>query len=154
MFRMPLFVLLLALSPPLWAGSPHVYEKTVSAPMDSVYPALHEALEERRFWVIFEPDIGRNIAGMAERWGDDYNRRELSGIRAMAVCNPWYTNQIANLDPAMLALCPLHISLVEKDGKTTILLLLPASVAGDSPATTVLKDVEKALVEAIEAVAN
>ncbi|MCB1876895.1 MAG: DUF302 domain-containing protein [Chromatiales bacterium] len=154
MLRIILFTLSLAFACLVWAGSPHVYEKTVSAPLEAVYPKLHDALEARKFWVIFEPNIGRNIAGMAERWGEDYNRQNLTGIRAMAVCNPWYTNQIANKDPSMLALCPLHVSLYEKDGKTTLLLLLPAAIAGDSPAAAVLEEVQQILVEAIDAAAQ
>ena len=32
------------------------------------------------------------------------------------------TNRIANADPDLLALCPLHLSLYEKDGKTVVIM--------------------------------
>ncbi|MFN2330189.1 MAG: hypothetical protein ABR612_14875 [Chromatocurvus sp.] len=31
-------------------------------------------LEEAKFFVVFEPDIGENLSRFAERWGEDHNR--------------------------------------------------------------------------------
>ncbi len=44
-----------------------------------------------------------------------YNRSKLSAIRSMVFCNGWYANQVSNKDPHMLALCPLHMTLIEKE---------------------------------------
>ena len=109
------------------------------------------ALEEARFWVVFEVDLGGNLASFAERWGEDYNRNALSGIRSVVVCNGWYANQVGNADPDLLALCPLRVNLVEKDGVTRILFARPTVIAQGSPAIGVVKEIEDAIKAALEA---
>ena len=42
----------------------------------------------------------------------------LSSVRSMVFRHIWWTNRIANADPDLLALCPLHLSIYGKDGKT------------------------------------
>ena len=93
--------------------------------------------------------MGHNMARFAERWGEDYNRSRLDQIKAMVVCNVWYTNQVSNLDPDMLSLCPLSVALTEKDGVSTVMFARPTAVAGDSPALPVLKEVEDEIIKAI-----
>lgn len=139
---------LLLLTTAVRAAEP-VYEASAAMAMDSAYPAVREALEERRFFVVFEANMGDTLARFAERWGEDYNRNALDGIRSMVVCNAWYTNQVSNLDPRMLALCPLRVVLVSKEGTTRALFARPTAVAGDSPAARVLKEAEETIIEAI-----
>jgi len=102
-------------------GPDGVYLAQVDQPLAVVYDRVYKSLEDARFYVVFEPNIGANLAGFAEKWGDDYNRNKLSAIRSMVFCNGWYANKVSNLDPNMLGFCPLHITLIERDGKTTVL---------------------------------
>lgn len=127
-----------------------VYQQSVDKPVDEVYSAVYSALEEARFFVVFEADIGGNLAGFAERWGDDFNRSELSAIRSIVFCNGWYANQVSNLDPAMLGFCPLHVTLIEKNTSTTVLFNRPSVAAGDSPAQPALREVEDGVIAAIK----
>ena len=127
-----------------------VYQQRVEKPVDDVYAAVYSALEDARFFVVFEANIGKNLAGFAERWGDDYNRSKLSAIRSMVFCNGWYANQVSNLDPVMLGFCPLHITIIENSGVTTVLFNRPSVMAGDSPALPVLREVENGVIAAIE----
>jgi len=127
-----------------------VYQQRVEKPVDDVYAAVYSALEDARFFVVFEANIGKNLAGFAERWGDDYNRSKLSAIRSMVFCNGWYANQVSNLDPVMLGFCPLHITIIENNGVTTVLFNRPSVMAGDSPALPVLREVENGVIAAIE----
>jgi hypothetical protein len=110
-----------------------------------------------RFFVVFEPDIGRNLAGFAERWGEDYNRNGLQGIRAMVFCNGWYANQVSNLEPRMLALCPLHLSVYRQGELTHVVFVRPAVVGKDSKAAALLQelesDVSKAIAQGVSAAA-
>lgn len=124
---------------------------SVQSSLDEVYPVLYQALEEHRFFVIFEPNIGANLANFAERWGDDYNRNRLGGIRSMVFCNPWYANQVSNLDPDMLALCPLSLTLIEQQGETRILFVRPAYIAAGSKAEPLLQELEYDLNKAVNA---
>ncbi len=96
--RLLTVVILLLVVGPLLAAESTVFELVVDKPIAEVYPAVYKSLEQARFFVVFEPDIGANLSGFAKRWGDDYNRNGLSAIRSMVFCNGWYTNQVSNKD--------------------------------------------------------
>ncbi len=146
-----LFALLLAAATWVQAEVPGVRSWTVDRPLADVYPAVYGALEAHHFFVVFEPDIGANLAHFAERWGEDYNRNRLDGIRAMVFCNAWYANQVGNADPALLALCPLHLTLVGRDGRTGIHFTRPTRVAAGSRGEAIAAELEAAVAEAVEA---
>ena len=128
-----------------------MYKQVVNQPMSKVYPAVHKALEDARFFVVFEPNIGKNLKRYTKKWGDDYNQNKLAHIRSMVFCNVWYANAVSNADPDMLGLCPLRISLYEKQGKTVVLFARPTVIAAQSKARVVLQSVEDEVVAAIQA---
>ena len=132
------------------AAPPAVYIKTVDMPLDLAYTRVHAALEDNRFWVVFEADMGARMARFKERWGEDYNRSKLDAVKSVVFCHIWWTNQIANADPDMLAMCPLHLSLYEREGKTSVLMLRPSVLARGSNAETTAADLEVELVKLIE----
>ena len=124
------------------AELPGVLHWEVEQDLDPVYKKVYNSLEENRFFVVFEPNIGNNLADFSERWGDDYNRNQLLGIRSMVFCNGWYANQVSNLEPELLALCPLHVSLYQKDTLTHIVFTRPTYVGAGSKAQDLLKELE------------
>ncbi len=126
-----------------------VYIQQVDKPVSAVYDALYKSLEDAHFYVVFEPDIGKNLARFSEKWGDDYNQNKLSEIRSMVFCNGWYANKVSNLDPNMLGFCPLHLTLTEHDGKTTVLFNRPAVMAQNSPAKELFEQIESEVIAAI-----
>jgi hypothetical protein len=132
------------------AQSGTVFKMTVDKPMNDVYDNVYTSLEEARFFVVFEPNIGKNIAGFAERWGDEYNQNALAELSSMVFCNAWYANQVSNKEPDMLGLCPLHISLFERDGNTTVLFNRPTIFAADSQAHTIIQEIESKVIAAIK----
>jgi len=115
-----------------------------------VYSKLYQSLEAARFFVVFEPNIGANLSRFSEKWGDDYNKNNLTEIRSMVFCNGWYANKVSNLDPDMLGFCPLHLTLIEREGKTTVLFNRPSAIAGNSPASELLAKIEAEVIEAIQ----
>jgi hypothetical protein len=127
-----------------------VWVHRVDKPVDAIHGAIYKGLEDANFYVVFEPNIGKSISGFKERWGSDYNRNELTQIRSMVFCNGWYANQVGNADPEMLALCPLHITLTEKEGRSTILFVRPSAVAKGSKAETIAIEIENKVIEAIK----
>lgn len=127
-----------------------VYRQSVQRPAAQVYDKLYKSLEEAHFYVVFEPDIGANLARFSEKWGDDYNRNRLSVIRSMVFCNGWYANRVSNLDINMLGLCPLHLTLIEQDGKTTVLFNRPGVIAASSPARELIGQIESEVIAAIK----
>lgn len=132
------------------AESPMVYEKRVKGELEKTYKSIFTALENNGFYVVFEPNIGKNLAYFKNRWGKDYNTNNLESIRSMVFCNAWYANLVSNADPQMLALCPLHITLVHKDGVTRILFIRPSLVATGSGAEKVALELEQEVIRTIE----
>ncbi len=150
MKRLTLLLCLLLASTGVFAA-PTIFKATRNQPVDKIYDGLKSALEEQRLFVVFEANIGRNLANFKDNWGDNYNRNHLDEIRSLVFCNGWYANEVSNRDPDMLALCPLKITLTEKQGKTTALFVLPSSVAGQSPAAPTLREVEDKVKAALKA---
>ena len=130
--------------------NPLIYDRTVQGGMDEVYKKVFTALENNSYYVLFEPNIGKNLSHFAKRWGEDYNQNKLTSIRSMVFCSGWYANKVSNLDPGMLALCPLHITLYSKNKETHILFVRPGKVAGPSKAQKVAKELEDDVIRTIE----
>lgn len=132
------------------AANTTVFELTVAKPMTEVYPSVSRSFEDSRFFVVEEINIGKSLSGFAEKWGSEYNHNGLSEIRSMVFCNGWYANQVSNLDPAMLGLCPLHLTLYEKDGHSTVLFNRPTVISVGSPANALLLEIEQEVIEIIK----
>ena len=148
---MAVFLLALVSMAQVQADTSNVRVWNIDKDLETSYKIVYKNLEDNRFFVVFEPDIQGNISGFAERWGEDYNRNKLEGIRAMVFCNGWYANAVSNADPDMLALCPLHITLIQKDGATRVLFVRPTAVAKGSKAMSVAKEIEQDVAKAIDA---
>jgi hypothetical protein len=132
------------------AELPGVRHWVLQQDLETAYESIHKSLEENNFFVVFEPNIGNNLAGFAERWGKDYNRNNLEGIRSMVFCNGWYANQISNVDPQLLALCPLHITLYRQSDMTHVVFVSPTHVGKGSDVTVLLQELEARVSAAIE----
>ncbi len=126
-----------------------VFIQQTDKSVSQVYDKLYKSLEDARFYVVFEPNIGANLARLSEKWGDDYNRNNISEIRSMVFCNAWYANQVSNLDPNMLGFCPLHITLLESEGRATVLFNRPGVMTRNSPAADLLLKIESEVITAI-----
>ena len=136
------------------AANPAVYEKSAKLPLAQAVKLVSQKLDAAGYAVVDELPISENLKRMAKKWGEDYNRNKLEGITSLVFCNGWYVNQVSNLDPALLGLCPLHITLTHKAGITTVLFNRPTAIAAGSPAEKVLRDVEGEVTQAIEAALN
>jgi len=135
-------------------AAPGVYQKSVQQPLDKAYANVYKSLEEAGFYVVFEPDIGSNLAKMADKWGKDYNQNKIESIKSMVFCSGWHANAVSNADPALLALCPLHVTLTHKAGATTVLFVRPGQVAKGSKAAKAAGVLEREVIKAIEAGLN
>lgn len=149
-----LLILTLIAASPAYAGSPAVYEKSVKQALDVTYKKVSKGLDDNGFYIVFEVDIGENLAKNSAKFGANYNKNQLEGIKSLVFCNGKFANQVGNADPAMLALCPLHATLTHKAGVTTILFVRPSAVAQGSPAAKVALELETATIQAIEAGLN
>jgi uncharacterized protein (DUF302 family) len=154
MYRKLLVLFFLLSSGYTWADLPGVQRWDVQQDFNRTYREVYRALEDNKFFIIFEANIGRNLRGYAVRWGEDYNRSGLDDIRAMVFCNIWFTNQVSNQDPGILSLCPLHITMYQKGPTTTILFTRPTYIGQGSPAMPLLKQIETEVSKAVESGIN
>lgn len=132
------------------AELPGVRHWSLEQDMEITYRNIYKSLERNDMFVIFEPNIGRNLTGFASRWGDNYNRNRLQDIRAMVFCSAWYVNEVSNVDPEMLALCPMHITLYRQDNITHIVYTRPTHVGRGSAAAGLLEGLEDKVSAAVE----
>lgn len=132
------------------ATEPRVYKKTIKGDFTATYQKVFTSLENNGYFVLIEPNIGKNLSNYEQRWGNNYNKNQLEAIRSLVFCNGWYANEMSNLDPDMLALCPLHITLTHKQGVTAILFVRPSQVAAHSPAKNIAEELEQDVIRAIE----
>jgi len=145
-----LLIFLMLVSSISHAGDDTVFRHSINKPVNEVYDRVYKELEQQGFYVVFEANIGKNLSNFAGKWGEDYNRSKLDSIRSMVFCNGWYANLVSNADPNMLAICPLHITLIEKSGVTTALFVRPSVIAAGSPAREVLLQVEEKIINVIK----
>jgi len=128
------FVLLVVLWPGSVGAAPAgVLRLQTQLQADAVYDRIYKALEAARFWVVHEANLGERMADNADQWGADYNRNRLGTVRALAFGNLEWTNAIANADPDLLALYPLHLTVFERDGTSYIVLPRLSVMAKGSP---------------------
>lgn len=130
--------------------NPLIYDRTVTAEMDVVYKSVFTSLENNGYYVLLESNIGKNLSHFAKRWGKEYNKNKLSSIRSMMFCNGSYANRLSNIDPSMLAICPLRVTLYSKENKTHILFVRPGKVAAVSKAHKLAKELEDDVIRTIE----
>lgn len=147
-----LLVLLFTLSITLLADS-SVFTKTFDAPMAKVYPKIMNSFDNAHLIVVSEIDILAKFkaAGLPEKFGKKFNTNNLTGIKAIIACNGWFGNAVANTDPEMMAFCPVRVTLVEKDGKTSVMYVRATVASKESKAYPVLEKLEAKVIQAIEA---
>lgn len=143
-------LLLLSMVSQVWAETSAVFEITANKPISEVYGHMKASFEDSRFFIVDELNIGKNLSNFSEKWGDDYNQNGLTAIRSIVFCNGWYANQVSNKDPKMLGLCPLHLTLIEKDGNTTALFNRPTVIAKNSTAHDFFAKIEQEVIELIK----
>lgn len=144
-------LLVLTLSLTLWGDA--VYTKTYDAPMEKVYAKLLASFDKAHLVVVSEIDILEKFkaAGLPEKFAEEFNTNNLTGIKAIIACNGWFGNAVANSDPQMMAFCPIRVTLIEKEGKTSITYVRATVAPKESKAYPVLEKLELKVIEAIEA---
>ncbi len=145
-----LFVVFLAL--PCRAAEQPIFVHKVDGPVSEVMEQAEKSLQAENFFAIFQADIGANLKNFADQWGGEYNKNRLQGFRSMVICNGWWANRVSNLDPDALALCPLRITFVQKDGATRILFARPSLMVPQSKAREALEEIEQIIIKALSQV--
>lgn len=133
------------------AASPAVYEKSFNQNLDTAYTQVSKALDANGFKVVYEIDMQENLTKFAAKNAvKDFNVNKLEGIKSMVFCNAPLAVKISNADPAMLALCPLHLTLIQKAGHVSVLFVRPSVIAQGSQAEAPAKQLEEKVITTIE----
>ncbi len=132
------------------AELPGVLRWDVQQDFNRTYREVYRSLENYRFFIVYEANIGHDLRGYPARWGDGHDRNGLQEIRSMVFINTSYTNQLGNQDPDLLSLCPLHIMMFQKGPTTSILFTRPTYAGQGSVAMPLLKDIEAEVSKAVE----
>jgi hypothetical protein len=110
--------------------------------VDAAYDRIYKALEAERFWVVHEANLGEQFARNAQKWGVDYNRNRLGAVRAMVFSNIEWANTLANAEPDLLALWPLHLVIYERGGLSLVVLPRLSAMATGSPGESRARELE------------
>ena len=151
--RYTLFFLLLSVSALVPTMADGIYKKSVEMEFEAAYKKVYTALEDSRFYVIDEIDMGNSLARFKDKW-KDFNLNRLEEQKIMIICNGWYANQVGNADTDMLALCPLRITLIHKQGVTTVLFAKPSTFAANSKALPIFNEIETTITTVIDKALN
>jgi uncharacterized protein (DUF302 family) len=133
------------------AQSGAVFAHEVKAPFGDVYRGVYKAIEKAGYTIAEEIDMHKGIKSLSRELGDQYNRSQLEAAKSMIFCNGKYANTVSNLDPDMLALCPLHVTVLHRAGATRVLFARPSVPGKGSPAEATLEQVEDEVIAAIRA---
>ena len=146
------FIFLLALvSLNALAESPEIYEQSYDQNLDTVYRRVNKALEANGFKVVYEIDMQENLEKFAKKNAvKDFNLNQLEAIKSMVFCNGALGVKISNADPAMLAMCQLHLTLMQKAGRASVFIVRPGFIAQGSKAEAAAKELEEKVIKAIE----
>jgi hypothetical protein len=101
---------------------------------------------------VLEADLGSRMAKMADDWGSDYNRSKLTFVKGMVFCSLWWTNQIANANPELLGLCPLHLSIYAHEDKTTLVWPKLSAMADGNSGQAIAQALDEEVSDLIRAV--
>ena len=147
-----LLLTLLVLLTPLMADG--VYKLHLNTPSNIVYTKLLKSLDKNHLIVVSEIDILAKFkkAGLPQKFKKEFNTNNLTAIKAVIACNGYFGNYIANADPEMMGLCPVRITLIEENGKTTILFVRPTAVSGNSKANKMIAKLEAKVISAINSI--
>ena len=144
-----ILVTILILGVSLFADT--VYSKTYDQSTKDLYPKLLKAFDNAHLIVVSEIDILAKFkkAGLPKKFGKNFNTNDLTAIKAIIACNGFFGNEIANSDPKMMAFCPVRVTLIEKDGKTTIMYVKPQVSSNESKASAILEKLSSKVIKTI-----
>jgi len=127
-----------------------IYKINVESEFDPLYDRTYKSLEDSNFYVVRELNIGATMKKNRKHWGENYNKNGFEEVRTLVLCNVWYANEVLNLDPDLIALCPLAVALLHKAGRTTIVYARRAPFAEGSAAHDILSEVDSKIIKAIK----
>jgi len=149
MNKLCIIVVFLVMSTQAYSSS--IHKTIINKPISEYYPELKKAIEANRMHVIYEMDLLKKFkeSGYAKKFGKDFNKNKVEVVKTLLICNGYVGNQVSNIDPRMMVLCPIKITLIQRDGKTTVTFVKSASLAKNKDVKALLVTLDEIIVHTI-----
>lgn len=99
--------------------------------------------------MVFVPNIGRNQASFAERWGMTTNVTGSIAFARWCSAMPGMRTRSAIWNP-LLAMCPLRLTVFRKADTTHVVFVKPDLMAQGTAAETLVEELEADVVRAVQ----
>lgn len=144
--------LFMVLSANLFASD--FYTKVVHDSFDNYYPKLQKSIKDNHMNVLYELKLIEQFKkkGYAKKFGKDFNKNDIDEVVTLLICNGYVGNQVSNIDPAMMALCPIKLTIIKQGRKLTVTFLRHDSVKANPKVKELLTTLDKILIHTIDLV--
>lgn len=131
------------------SAAPIIISESFAMPADIAAVKISQQLTERHFKVVNDlnvlPRIHKGNPQLAARIPP-----EIQAERLLVVCQSSAIVGYLRTDPAATSLCPLTLSLVQKNGKTTVYYLQRGELlTGNAPARAVAQKADASVLDAL-----
>lgn len=132
-----------------------LWSKTVNEPLESYYPKFKESLAKNQMHTVLEMDLLQRFEdNYAKKYGKEFNKNNYSKIISLVVCNGAIGVEVANNDKMFMALCPVRITIIEQNGKTTVSFIKAASVTKGTKVEKLMKILDQTIIDTVNLTEN
>lgn len=125
-------------------------DQRVRQPIDKTFRNVLFSLDNAGFRVVKKINVSKKLAKAAkEQHWKDYNKNHLAGIYTAIVCSGKGSNALSNEAPTMVAIFPVHVTLVQQGEWTHVEFVKPAVIARGTAAEKFALKLQKRLTDAI-----
>jgi uncharacterized protein (DUF302 family) len=141
---------MLALSSSLFASS--IYKKEVPESLKSYLPKLKKSIKDNHMNILYEMDLMEKFkkSGYAKKFGADFNKNGITSVTTLLLCNGYVGNQVSNIDPDMMVLCPIKVTLIERGNTVTVSFVKNFEVATNREVKALLLTLDHILMHTID----
>jgi uncharacterized protein (DUF302 family) len=145
-----LLALLLVLSTSVYANE--IYKKEINLPIQEYFPRLKQAITANHMNVLYELNLIDKFkkSGYAKRFGKEFNKNKLKEVKTLLLCNGHVGNQVSNIDPDMMALCPIRLTLISQGKSTKVVFIKSSHVATSKKVKALLATLDQILINTID----
>ncbi|MCX6051688.1 MAG: DUF302 domain-containing protein [Campylobacterales bacterium] len=129
----------------------NIYKIEVNEEYDVYYPKLKKELEINHINVISEMDLIQRFteAGYAKKFGKNFNKNNIEKATSLILCNGYIGNQVSNIDVAMMAFCPIRLTVLKQGNKTIVLYVKSAPNASNPEVVTLLNTLDEVVINTV-----
>jgi len=129
-----------------------VYKKEISLPIEIYYPKLIKAIKANHMNVLYELNLLEKFkaSGYDKKFGSEFNKSHLKAVKTLLLCNGYVGNQVSNIDPDMMVLCPLRLTLISTAAGTRVVFVKSSHLATSPKIKQLLATLDDILIHTID----